>query len=494
MGETATVRPDLPQLTVPQFIDKLGTNKTTWMLFILLGLSMMFEGYDYAIVNFALPSIQAEWSLNSAIAGSLASWSLLGLVIGGVISGPLADKIGRKKVLVGSVFLFGLLNLPLYFAQDWIVFSVFRVLAGVGLGACIPIVTTCFSEWMPSKRRGFFITFGMAWMILGTVIAGIVGGALCDSAAAASVIAGESELSSVQTITLPFLSGLHIDHWRVAFFIGFLPIIYAGILQLFMLETPYYYASKGQSEKCIAVLKSYESKVTGNTALADQLNPNNLLPSKAGEKIRVSPLELFKKKYIKATLGIWVGYFCGCLVLYGMNAFLPRMCGAMGYTYTLATISMAAAFIANILCGYVSDRIGRKRTVVIGFIAGAICVCLVGFSCIEAWPYMAIMVVMIALGFTVNFGQTAIQPIMPESYPTEMRGMGTSWAQAVGRFGGALGPIMLGMIVDMVMQSGTTPTFAMGASFISLALFALIAALAIVVFIKKDRAGKDLEG
>ncbi|WP_165062604.1 MFS transporter [Adlercreutzia sp. ZJ154] len=361
-----------PQLTIPQFIDELGTNKITWMLFILLGLSMMFEGYDYAIVNFALPSIQAEWSLNSVIAGSLSSWSLMGLVIGGVISGPLADKIGRKKVLVSSVFLFGLLNLPLYFAQDWIVFSVFRVLAGVGLGACIPIVTTCFSEWMPSKRRGFFITFGMAWMILGTVIAGIVGGALCNSAAAASVIAGETELSSVQTVALPFLDGLHIDHWRVAFFIGFLPIIYSVILQFFMLETPYYYASKGQSKKCIAVLEDYERKATGKTVLAERLNPNHLLPVRP-EKVKVSPLELFNKKYVKATLGIWIGYFCGCLVLYGMNAFLPRLCGAMGYTYTLATISMAAAFIANILCGYVSDIIGRKRTVVIGFIAGAVC-------------------------------------------------------------------------------------------------------------------------
>nr|WP_165062605.1 MFS transporter [Adlercreutzia sp. ZJ154] len=83
---------------------------------------------------------------------------------------------------------------------------------------------------------------------------------------------------------------------------------------------------------------------------------------------------------------------------------------------------------------------------------------------------------------------------MPESYPTELRGMGTSWCQAIGRFGGALGPIMLGAIVDAVMQSGATPTFAMGTSFISLTVFAIIAALAIAIFIKNDRAGKDLEG
>lgn len=72
--------------------------------------------------------------------------------------------------------IYGILNLPLYFSNSWEFFAFFRVLAGTGLGATIPMVTTCFSEWVPSKNRSFFITFGMAFMICGWLLAGVIGG------------------------------------------------------------------------------------------------------------------------------------------------------------------------------------------------------------------------------------------------------------------------------------------------------------------------------
>ena len=482
------------KFTIGQFIDHYGVNGRTWVLFFLLGFAMLFEGYDSGIVNFTLPSIQAEWSLNSAVTGSLASWSLIGLVIGGVFAGLLADKFGRKRVLVVSVIIFGLLNLPLYFAQDWMFFAFFRVAAGVGLGSCIPMVTTCFSEWMPSKNRGFFITFGMAWMILGTVIAGLVGGALCDSAAAAAIVGGQTTYEAAASISLPFTPGLHIDYWRVTYFIGFLPLFYAVVLHFAMPETPHFYASRGDMDKCVETLRTYEKRVTGGTEITASLTPDQLIvpQKKQGEK-RPGPGALFSKKFIRGTLAIWIGYFCGCMVLYGQNAFLPRMCGALGYTYTLATIAMAAAFIANVSCGWVADRIGRKRTVAIGFASGAVCVALSGMACLQGWTYETFVVVMILLGFTVNFGQTAIQPLMPETYPAELRGTGTSWCQAVGRIGGALGPIILGMLVDANMGGGATAPEAMGMAFMFMVIPAAVAAIAIMVLVKKDTAGTSID-
>ena len=104
------------KFTVSSFIDAIGLTKFTWGIFILLGLCNIFEGYDYMIVSYTVPSLQAEWGLSSTITGSLSSWSLIGLVLGGLIAGPLADKMGRRKALASMTIIYGILNLPLYFS------------------------------------------------------------------------------------------------------------------------------------------------------------------------------------------------------------------------------------------------------------------------------------------------------------------------------------------------------------------------------------------
>ena len=105
--------------------------------------------------------------------GSLTTWGLLGMVLGGAVGGVISDRIGRKKTLVIAVIFYGLFTLPQAFANDIVFFAVFRLIAGFGVGSCIPVVTTVFSESMPSKQRGVFVTFGMAFMVVGWVLAGL---------------------------------------------------------------------------------------------------------------------------------------------------------------------------------------------------------------------------------------------------------------------------------------------------------------------------------
>ena len=170
-----------------EIMDDLGVSKFTVKVLLVVGVAMAFDGFDYMIVSYTVPSLQAEWGLSSTITGSLSSWSLIGLVLGGLIAGPLADKMGRRKALASMTIIYGILNLPLYFSNSWEFFAFFRVLAGTGLGATIPMVTTCFSEWVPSKNRSFFITVGMAFMSCGWLLAGVIGGALSNATAAATI-------------------------------------------------------------------------------------------------------------------------------------------------------------------------------------------------------------------------------------------------------------------------------------------------------------------
>lgn len=438
--------------TVSEVIDSFGVNKFTWKIFFLLGLAMVFDGYDYMVVSYTMPQIRETWALTAVQTGSLSSWSLFGLVIGGMISGILSDKFGRKKVLTYAVALYALLTLPIYFSTSFGMFATLRVLAGVGLGACIPVVTTVFSETAPTKRRGLFITFGMAWMIVGWVLAGVI-----------------------STIIVPLWG------WRACYLIGGFPLLYAIWLHFKMPETAHWFANQGRNAEALEALARIELTAQGTRTARD---PKLLIVPP--RPTVVGPKALFSKHYISATLGIWITYFCGCFIVYGLNAWIPSMMLEKGYTlasaYGLGIAQNGAAIIANVSTGFVSEGIGRKRNLLLGFSVSIVAIILAAFV---SGSYGVVMIAMVFLGFSINYSITAIQPLMAESYPTEFRNTGVSWAQAFGRLGGALSPIVIGIIMGLGM--GYTNSF----------LFYLIPVgigiLATVFLVKRETKGKSLE-
>lgn len=147
------------QFTISEVIDSFGITKHSWVLFIILSLAQVLDGYDFMIINstnlFVAHTFWPNDPNPGALMGSLTTWGLLGMVIGGAFGGILSDKIGRKKVLIGAVAFYGVFTLPQAFASDLIMFAAFRLIAGLGVGSCIPVVYTVFSEVMPSNRRGF---------------------------------------------------------------------------------------------------------------------------------------------------------------------------------------------------------------------------------------------------------------------------------------------------------------------------------------------------
>ena len=165
---------DKKEFTISEVIDSIGISKHTWVVFVLLAFAMIFDGYDFMIVNstnmFVAHTFWPDNANPGALMGSLTTWGLLGMVLGGAVGGIMSDKIGRKKTLIAAVMFYGLFTLPQAFANDLAFFAAFRLIAGFGVGSCIPVVTTVFSESMPSKQRGVFVTFGMAFMVVGWVL------------------------------------------------------------------------------------------------------------------------------------------------------------------------------------------------------------------------------------------------------------------------------------------------------------------------------------
>ena len=388
--------------TISEVIDSLGVNSFTWAIFFFLGMSMVFDGYDYMIVSYTMPQISAEWGLNKVQTGSLSSWSLFGLILGGAISGIVSDKIGRKKTLVSAIAMYSVLSIPIYFAQSFEQFAFFRVCAGIGLGACIPVVTTIFSESTPTNRRALFITFGMAWMIVGWVLGGLI-----------------------PTLLVPLYG------WRICYLIGGFPLLYAIFIGFKMHESAYWFANKGRKAEAVEILKYIEHKATGKTTDWD---PNALIVPPA-PKI-VGPKALFSKDYRSATAGVWITYFCGCFIVYGINAWLPSLMLEKGLkltsAYGLAIANNAAAVIANCSTGFVAEIIGRRPNLIMSYLIGGVSIIIMAFV---GGGFYAILAANIFMGFAINYAITAVQPLMAESYPTEFRNTGVAWCQAFGRLG-----------------------------------------------------------
>jgi MFS family permease len=477
------------KFTVSEVIDSTGVSKFTWAMFVFLGIAMVFDGYDFMIVNVTNNSVAASFNLDgAAFKGSLTTWSLLGMIAGGALGGILSDKFGRKKTLIAAIAFYSIFTFPQAFAQDYTVFALFRFIAGLGVGSCIPVVTTCFSETMPSKRRGIFITFGMSFMVLGWVLAGLIGGPITNHMA--PLIPGFTEelYNSAGEV-------IGYGNWRITYFIGAVPLVYAAFLLKFMHETPHWYANSGRIEQAVKRLAEIE-KAAGRTPV--ERDPALLAVPPKPEK--TSPAVLFSRKYIMATCAIWSTYFIGQFCVYGMNAWLPTWFLSLGYSPTQAsslhTWNNVAAIIANLCVGFVSDRFGRKRNLAFGWLL-SIVVIVICSSFVVSGNFGLCLVLMLFFGFSLNYAITAVQPLMPENYPTQIRNMGVSWCQAFARLGGALAPILLGSL----SASKTFQTVSAGGEAVSdwsKLVLILIIPLALgfictLIFVKRETKGKSMD-
>ena len=484
------------EFTVSEVIDSFGINGHTWLMFVLLGLANIFDGYDFMVVNSTNTYLAAsfgmiDWStgkavVDSAAMGSLTTWGLLGMVLGGACGGILSDKLGRKKMLVIACFFYGVFTLPQAFSQSLGFFAAFRLIAGFGVGSCIPVVTTCFSEIIPSKNRGVFVTFGMAFMVAGWVLAGIAAQAICGVDHA--IIAGWMAPITIANGTETF------ENWRLCYLIGALPVIYAVALIFFMHETPHWYANNGQKEKAVEALAEIERKHHDTVTERD---PNCLVvpPKPAKTSVNV----LFSKKFIVGTAAIWTTYFVGQFCVYGMNAWIPTWFQGVGYTagqsVMLQTWNNVAAIASNVTVGFVSDKIGRKKNLCMSWILCIVAIILCSVFIVDdpqQTKFVLYIVLMVLFGFCLNYAITAVQPLMPEQYPTALRNTGVAWCQAFARFGGSASSIVLGFIAALPVFASAAGTPEWSKVVLVLIVPFILAEICSLVFVR-ETGGKTMD-
>ena len=424
---------------------------------------MVIEGFDIQAMGVAAPALGPELKLSREVLGQALSASNIGLVIGAILGGWLADVFGRKPVLIGAVVIFGLFTLMTMQATSFEMLFAARLLTGLGFGGALPNVMAIAADVSDERKRGSTA----AVMFCGMPVGG-------------------------STVALLSWLGYH-GEWRPLFLIGgIIPLVLAPLLFFLMKETqkPEKGASASQLPWLVAIplgaafwyVLDQVGRVPGAGSIGGVVAPwlGGVL-GLLGAYMIVHRGPLFGGGRSLASILLWFTFFPTLLILYLVLNWLPTLVAAKGFQAdaSLASVLFNVFSVVGALCfGPLVDRFGLRWPITLGFLA------LVGvlIALGQATDYVAIMALSGALGFFLLGCNYALYGAAASYYPGEMRGRGSGAAIAWGRLGSVVGPLIGGYL----LQGGSAP----GEVVYAMAPFALAAAIGVLLltFVQASKA------
>ena len=387
------------------------------------------DGFDVLSISFASPGIAADWGIDRAALGVVLAMELVGMAIGSIIIGNLADRIGRRPVILGCLVIMAAGMFAAAVAHDMNTLLAFRFGTGLGIGGMLAATNAMVAEFSNLKNRSLCGTI----MAAGYPMGAIVGGSI------ASLLLTEF-------------------HWRAIFIFGGAVTALSIPLVLALLPESVYFLEARRPKKALdkinAVLKRLGRQAV--SALPD-------LTADTTPKAGVSTL--FGPRLISITLILTLAYFFHIMTFYFILKWIPKIVVDMGFAAPLAGGVLVWANVGGAmgagLLGILSQRFGVKGLVSGAMVLGAIMVAVFGRGQDDLQQLSLIAAV---AGFCTNAGVVGLYALFAQGFPTEVRAGGTGFAIGVGRGGAALGPIIAGLlfeagaglqVVAIIMGSGS---------------------------------------
>lgn len=433
----------MAKVNVNDVIGRSKFNRFHLALFLWSFLIILFDGYDLAVYGTVLPVLMDEWALDPVVAGSMGSYGLFGMMFGAFIFGVMADKIGRKKVIVINVIIFSLFTFLCAFANGVTDFSIYRFIAGLGLGGIMPNIAALITDYAPNNMKLKLVSL--------TLIGFALGGALA-----------------------PTFGVLLIQNfgWEAVFWVAGTPLLALPFMMVQIPESSSYLIRTGKKEKMFAILAKINPNFTHHA--------NDELVQEKVTVTKVPVVGLFKEKRAVSTVAFWVAFFCALLMVYGLNTWLPKLMTEAGYglnsSLTFLIALQGGAVIGILALSNLCEKYGSKRVLIPTYISGTIALTLMGFGGNEVLIFILVAIA----GAATTGAQVLIQAYVTSFYPAEMRSTGIGVASGVGRLGGMLGPILGGFLLTLAL-----PNFM---NFIVFAIAGVVAAIAISLVADKYSA------
>jgi AAHS family 4-hydroxybenzoate transporter-like MFS transporter len=420
---------------VAQFIEQQPVGGFQIRLLLTCAAVLFLDGFDTQAIGYVAPALAKEWGLTKSALGPVFSAGLFGLMIGALVFGPLADRIGRKNIIIFSTLAFGLGTLMTAFIQDVGTLLAIRFLTGLGLGGAMPNAVAMTSEFSPHRRRATMVMIMFCGFSVGAALGGLLAAAL-----------------------IPQFG------WRSVFVVGGVaPLLLAPILALRLPESVRFLALTGRAHERVAELLA---RIDPKAAFA----PGTLFvvhePGLAGLPV----LHLFRDGRTLATLLLWVVFFMSLLDLYFLSNWLPTVLNDLGASVSASAVIGSMLQIGGVVgtfaLGSVIDRFSFRALALVYLMA----VFAVGAIGQLGHSIVFVTMAIFAAGFCIVGGQIAANALAATFYPTSMRATGVGWALGIGRVGSIVGPLVGGALLTMKWSTGSV--------FIAAASAALCAALA----------------
>ncbi|MFF7707105.1 aromatic acid/H+ symport family MFS transporter [Pseudomonas sp. NPDC007930] len=393
-------------LDVQAFINTQPLSRYQWRVVILCFLIVFLDGLDTAAMGFIAPALSQDWGIDRASLGPVMSAALIGMVFGALGSGPLADRFGRKLVLVLAVLLFGGFSLASAFSNNVEQLLVLRFLTGLGLGAGMPNATTLLSEYTPERLKSLLVTSMFCGFNLGMAGGGFISAKLIPAFGWHSLL----------------LLG------------GVLPLLLALVLLVWLPESARFLVVRGRGVE--PVRKVLAPIAPALVAQAGSFS----VPEQKSVKARNVLAVIFSPGYGAGTLLLWTTYFMGLVIVYLLTSWLPTLMRESGASLEQAAFIGAlfqfGGVLSSVAVGWAMDRFNPHKVIATFYLLAGVFAYCVGQS-LGNITLLATLV--LVAGMCVNGAQSAMPSLGARYYPTQGRATGVSWMLGIGRFGAIVG-------------------------------------------------------
>nr|WP_314466864.1 MFS transporter [uncultured Novosphingobium sp.] len=404
---------DPQSILSPQTILSKGTMRPLQIAAVTLCVLLnALDGFDVLAISFASPGIASEWGIDRAALGLVLSMELIGMAVGSVALGNLADRIGRRPTVLACLFIMAGGMAMATTASSVVNLSIIRLVTGLGIGGMLACTNALVAEFSNDRHRNLAV----AIMAAGYPMGAIVGGSIATGL-------------------------LATGHWRDVFMFGavvtavFLPIAWFLLPESigFLLQK----RGPGALERINATLRRLGHETV------DALPPAPLTAARA------SIAELFAPGLARSTVLLTLGYFCHIMTFYFILKWIPKIVVDMGYAASKAGDVLVWANVGGLagatLLSLLTYRIAVRKLVIVAMLASTVLVSLFGQGQ-ETLAGLALIAG--AAGFCTNAGVVGLYALFARVFPTQVRAGGTGFVIGIGRGGAALGPIVAGFLFN----------------------------------------------
>jgi MFS transporter, AAHS family, 4-hydroxybenzoate transporter len=423
---------------VTKLIDQQKISRFQILVALLCAAVVFMDGFDAQAIGYVGPSLSAAWKLPKGALGPVFGAGLFGLMLGALIFGPVADRIGRKPVIILSVLWFGIATLLTVTATSLDSLFWWRLLTGLGLGGAMPNAIALTSEYSPQRSRATMVMLMFIGFSLGSALGGL--------------------------IAAQFISKYG---WASVFWLGgIVPIVLAPVLYIVLPESIRLLALRGSEDQRI---RRFMARINPDLNLAQA---HFVISEEHPRGFTVK--HLFGEGRSVATVLFWIMFFMNLLDLYFLANWLPTVINAAGLSVELAVITTSLLQVGGVVGVLVMARLmdrGNPYLVLGGaFFFAAVLIASIG----SAGNTIALLIpAVFATGFCVVGAQIGSNAVAATFYPTAIRSTGVGWALGIGRIGSIVGPVLGGL---MLSAGWHTPTiFLIGALPVLIASGAVLA-------------------